>query len=151
MFSEDIVYKLQHSNSGDWGPVSKLQTERAYHQSVVVDNQLYLVGGVDQEGSLISDIEMVTRSKWMPEMKYGRSMFGMCSFAGFIFVAGGVNDGDFAVLDKCEVYRSDFYEWMQVASMNRKRTAFALVYFQQKIWAIGGSTELRTIFDDMET
>ena len=73
--------------------------------------------------------------------------FGMCSFAGCIFVAGGFQHD---VLDKCEVYSFVTCEWTEVSNMNTKRISFPLIYFQNEIWAIGGwSNEI--CLDTIET
>ena len=72
----------------------------------------------------------------------------MCSFAGCIFVAGGFQNNN--VLDKCEVYSFESCEWIEASSMNTKRGAFPLIYFQEKIWAIGGWSN-GTSIDTIET
>ena len=77
-------------------------------------------------------------------MHIERSSFGMCSFAGSIFVAGGIYDNN-EVLDKCEFYSTASCEWIAASSMNTKRELFALIYFQDKIWAIGGRSREASI------
>ena len=73
----------------------------------------------------------------------------MYSFSGCIFVAGGLQNDD-KVLDKCEVYRFKSSKWTEVSSMNTKRDAFALIYFQDKIQAIGDWSNEK-IIDTIET
>ena len=72
-----------------------------------------------------------------PPMHNKRSAFGMCTFAGCVFVAGG-KIKKIHPLSSCEVYNTMSCEWTEVASMNTKRSSFPLVYFQDKVWAIGG-------------
>ena len=78
-----------------------------------------------------------------------RYQFGMCSFAGCIFVAGGCKQNNY-VFDKCEVYSFESCEWTETSSMNTKRSSLSLIYFQDKIWAIGGLSNGIT-FDTIET
>ena len=106
---------------------------------------MYVVGGVKNiEGLADSEIMSINKedktvNPTIPTMHYERWLFGMCSFAGCIFVAGGYNDDDKdGTLDKSEVYSTESCKWIKVSSMNTKRSEFALIYFQSKVWAIGG-------------
>ena len=78
-----------------------------------------------------------------------RYQFGMCSFAGCIFVAGGFKEKD-DLLDKCEVYSFESCEWTEISSLNTKKGCFPLIYFQDKVWAIGGLSNGAS-FDTIET
>ena len=80
-------------------------------------------------------------------MKYERCFFGISSFAGCIFVAGGYYNDLERTVDKCEVYSTESCEWTEVSSMNTKRRACALIYFQDKLWVNGGmnTTYMETI------
>ena len=51
---------------------------------------------------------------------------------------------------KCEVYSAESGEWSEVSSMNTSRMAFALTYFQDKVWAIGGDSNMN-LLDTVET
>ena len=88
-----------------------------------------------------------------PRLHNKRSVFGMCSFAGCIFVAGGnykINSKSCLPFASCEVYNTESCEWTEVASMNTKRSSFPLVYFQEKVWAIGGRSN-KNVLDTIET
>ena len=118
-----------------------MKSERCAHQSTIIGDKIYLVGGCN--GTQLADTEIIPISKndktlmpRIPTMHNRRMVFGMCSFAGCIFVAGGYsNDKELA---KCEVYSTESCEWTKVSSMNTQRRSFALIYFQNKVWAIGG-------------
>ena len=119
---------------------------------------MYLIGGYQksiEDYSCLADTEIIPISKKVtrincsiPSMKNARAIFGMCCFAGCIFVAGGCQKEPY--LDKCEVYSFKSCKWTQVSSMNAKRCRFALIYFQYKIWAIGGYSN-NTHLDTIET
>ena len=84
-----------------------------------------------------------------PPMHNKRSSFGMCSFAGCVFVAGG-KIKTFHLLSSCEVYSTESCEWTEIANMNTKRNSFPLVYFHDKVWAIGGYSN-QNVLDTIET
>ena len=115
-----------------------------------------MIGGYDKDGNDSADTETILISKnvtrlnhTIPLMHNERYRFGMCSFAGCMFVAGGLQNKNEA-FDKCEVYSFESCEWIQVSSMNIKRGCFPLLYFQDQIWAIGGWSN-RTSLDTIET
>ena len=133
-----------------------MKSSRYAHQSVILGNQLHLIGGSNQVKLSFDDSETIPISKnfrgqnyTIPEMHNGRRYFGMCSFARFIFVAGGIQNYN-GYLDKCEVYSLELSKWTEVSSMNTKRSNFALIYFDDKIWAIGGYSN-GTHLDTIET
>ena len=144
----NAVYKLK-LNSSKWEVFSELNSKRSSHQSTIIGDKIYLVGGYNGR-SRLADTEIISINKndktlmpriptipTIPSMHYRRSGFGMCSFAGCIFVAGGKYNKN-ETLDKCELYSIESYKWIEASSMNIKREAFALIYFHNRIWAIGG-------------
>ena len=136
----NTVYNL-NLKSSKWEVFSELKSKRYAHQSTIIGDKMFLVGGFNDTD--LADTAVIPISKQVktvtsriPAMHNRRSYFGMCSFARCIFVAGGYNDND-KTLDKCEVYSTESCEWIEASSMNTKRRSFALIYFQDKIWAIG--------------
>ena len=149
----DIVYKL-NLMSRKWEVFSELKSKRCGHQSTIIGDKMYLVGGYN--GFYSADTEVIPIRKkdqsldsMIPAMHYKRKFFGMCSFVGCIFVAGGKPNTN-KVIDKCEIYSIESRHWIEASSMNTKRSKFALVYFEDKIWAIGGRLN-KTPLDSIET
>ena len=136
------VFKL-NVKSKKWEHFTELKSVRSSHQSTIIENQLHLIGGSKKRYCLADTVSIPITKKLtkqtpkFPTMHNKRRYFGMCSFAGCIVVAGGQNN-ELGYLDKCEVYSFESCEWTEVSSMNTKRGMFALIYFQNKIWAIGG-------------
>ena len=149
----DAVNKL-NLKSGKWEAFLGLKSRRCAHQSTIVGDKMYLVGGYN--GTHLADTEIIPISKndktvipTIPPMHIERCVFGMCSFGGCIFVAGGMYNRN-ETLDKCEVYSTESCKWIEASSMNTKRSSFPLIYFQDIIWAIGGRSH-KAILDTIET
>ena len=156
------VYKL-NLKSSKWKLLTMLKQERCGHQSTIIEDKIYLVGGnntyfyenvICQDGLIDNKIIPISKkvtniSSTMSAMNIKRTYFGMCSFAGCIFIAGGFSNKNTS-LDKCEIYSTESCEWIPASSMNTKRSRLALIYFQNKIWAMGGTTK-RIINDSIET
>ena len=136
-----------------------MQSERAFHQTIVFCNRLYLVGGLrnGNPSAKIGINESIPLNKnslnigfGFPPMLEKRCAFGMCSFGECFIVAGGVNSTN--VLKACEIFTPQSSEWIKIADMNFKKCFFTLTYFQQKVWAIGGFDSVDgESFDTIET
>ena len=131
-----------------------MKAKRAFHQSVILENYLHLVGGrktsVTNEYILINQKNSSNFLEFSPMLEK-RCFFGMCSFGDCVIVAGGGTDTD--VLKSCEIFTPEAGKWLKIADMNVKRYYFTLTYFQQKVWAIGGcDKKFRSkSFDTIET
>ena len=148
------VYKL-NPKSNTWERITNLKSKRTCHKSFIVEGNVCFIGG-HNDGLLLENIEVMPISKNLknktvapPPMHNKRNNFGMCTFAGCVFVAGGLNEHHLRYAS-CEVYNTDSCKWTEIASMNTKKTSFPLVYFQDKVWAIGGFSN-QNILDTIET
>ena len=148
------VYKL-NSKANTWDRITNLKSKRAGHKSFIVEGSVYFLGGhnngVSFENTEVMPISRNLKNKTVaqPPMHNKRHLFGMCSFAGCVFVAGGYVEHDLRYAS-CEVYNTESCEWTEIASMNTKRRSFPLVYFQNKVWAIGGLSN-KIVLDTIET
>ena len=120
-----------------------MKSKRVSHQSFIFEGNVYFIGGLNN-GLLLKNTEVLTFNESLkgktvapPPMHNKRDSFGMCTFARCVFVAGGYGEHNLRFAS-CEVYSTKSCEWTEVASMNTKRNSFPLVYFQDKVWAIGG-------------
>ena len=126
-----------------------MQSERAFHQSIILKDKLYLVGGRRNDKTSADTCETLDTHQSFslnnsdsdvgfdfPPMLEKRCSFGMCSFGECVIVAGGEGDSD--ALKACEIFTPQAGKWLKIADMNTKRCYFTLTYFQQKVWAIGG-------------
>ena len=89
------VYKL-NSKAISWEKITNLKSKRNSHQSFIIEGNVYLTGGCNN-GLLLENTEVMTVSKNMknktlapPPMHNKRHLFGVCSFAGCVLVAGGI-------------------------------------------------------------
>ena len=131
------------TNIGKWNQFKLMGTHKCGHQSIIKEDQMYLIGGYNVSDSVESaenevvSLNEVLATKAFPFMHNKRSSFGMCSLAECVFVGGGFQN-KCGYLDKCEIYSFGTCEWTEISSMKNKRVDFTLTYFEGKIWAIGG-------------
>ena len=135
----DSIYKL-YLKSGEWKRFNKLEVERFHYQPVAVESKMHLLGGFNRTSLTCTETfsrQTLNLCDNVPAMHGERNKFAVCSVAGLTFATGGVRDKvEFS--KQCEVYSSERRSWTRVASMNAERSAFSMIYFQRKLWAIGG-------------
>ena len=141
LVSNKFVYKM-NLKSGNCENVAELKSTRYNHGSIVIGDNLCLIGGIDNSVSADTEIvsinsKVTSLNSTIPLMHNRRTSFGSCSFGACLFVAGGACSKVEAT-DKCEIYSTESCRWIEASSMNTKRCSFALIHFQDKIWAIGG-------------
>ena len=106
----------------------------------VINKKVYLVGGYKEGEKFTSSVEVVDKNFQITKassMIVGRQLHGMCAFDNrYLIVAGGRNHT--GTLKSCEIYDSFTDKWEETCALSDVRFAFSLVYFNNKVLAIGG-------------
>ena len=137
-----------------WSPSSKtIPQNQAYHECVAVQGKIYSIGdhhpftspGIPADGVVY--IYDPATGNWssgtqMPAT-LGVGLAGMDALDGFIYVAGGVGQGDRSDLSNRTLrYNPATDVWDLMANMSAPRHSFELVAFHGKLYAIGGYVRL---------
>jgi len=129
------------SKSKDIGNLSLL---RVHGRSVVVGNMIYLLGGKNEKGESVPEIEAYSpetnSSKIIGTMPDGRRRFCACSFAGMIFVFGGT---DFAT--SCKMFDPESKVWYKKTDMTDGRVDAACTVYKEKIVVSGGISHSNSV------
>jgi hypothetical protein len=122
--------------------LAPMTTARMYHASAVLDNKLYVMGGImggnnnDGFTSVVSveclDLETGQWSEVAP-MSAPRDSHGAAVLGGNIYMAGGT-----PVETLVERFDPDTNQWKAVTPMNTPRTTHGLVSADGKLFAVGG-------------
>ena len=96
-------------NTNKWDPFRELKSGRISHQSTIIAGNIYLISGSKNNNTEVIPLTENTKNKnlTISKMHNTRLAFGMCSFAGCVFVCGGYNK-HFGSIDECEVYSRKF-------------------------------------------
>ena len=138
-------------NSGKWEACAELKTTGSDHQTVEIGGKLVTVVSYhkkinwrDMEVMLLTENPTqpeVKQAQTSAEMHHKRVGFAVCSFHECILVSGGGTVDDAGQINNtrtCELFTFESNRWVEVAKMNFSRCAHAMVYFDDKAWAIGG-------------
>ncbi|KAJ8350930.1 hypothetical protein SKAU_G00260600 [Synaphobranchus kaupii] len=131
-----------------------LQTERTHIRSV--SSHLLVLGGVMRQQLLVSRelrlYEEETQAwRALQPMETPRYQHGVALIGNFLYIVGGQSNYDTkgkTAVDSVYRYDPRFDRWLQVASLNEKRTFFHLSALKEKLYAVGGrntSGEIDTV------
>lgn len=131
-----------------------LQTERTQIRSD--DTHILALGGVMRQQLVVSRELRLYDEKtghWraLRPMEAPRYQHGVALLGGFLFIVGGQSTYDTkgkTAIDSAYRYDPRFDKWLQIASLNEKRTFFHLSALKGKLFAVGGrnaSGEIDTV------
>ncbi|XP_058509090.1 kelch-like protein 9 [Solea solea] len=131
-----------------------LQTERTQIRSD--STHILALGGVMRQQLVVSRElrlydEKTGHWKALQPMEAPRYQHGVALLGGFLFIVGGQSTYDTkgkTAIDSAYRYDPRFDKWLQIASLNEKRTFFHLSALKGKLFAVGGrntSGEIDTV------
>ena len=126
-----------------WSSIGRMLTPRSEHVALVLNNVIYAVGGVDNQGHSLSSMEFykVEEDKWyythsMNDMRVGLAATG---HAGQVFVVGGTTGmGEGCLLDGVESYAPTTNKWTQRSNFPLPLCHGSLIDINGALYHIGG-------------
>uniref|UniRef100_A0A8C5NH11 Kelch-like protein 9 n=1 Tax=Gouania willdenowi TaxID=441366 RepID=A0A8C5NH11_GOUWI len=124
-----------------------LQTERTRIRSKAT--HILALGGVMRQQLVVSrELRLYdeTNRHWkaLKPMDVPRYQHGVALLGGFLFIVGGQSTYDTkgkTAIDSAYRYDPRFNKWLQIASLNEKRTFFHLSALHGKLFAVGGRND----------
>jgi N-acetylneuraminic acid mutarotase len=118
-----------------------LSTPRAYATAVALDDSIYVMGGVDNDGHILNSVEVYdpTKDQWhyADSMHYRRKGASAAAFGDSIFVFGG--GGEYGVLHRAiEVYSPQDGTWLMGDTTIYGRAFHHAVRIKGYIYIFGG-------------
>ncbi|KAL3990981.1 Kelch motif family protein [Acanthocheilonema viteae] len=137
------IVEILDINDNKWKRVKTFEDDRrvAYHESIVIDNKLYIIGGFEgtQYFNTVRCYDSETK-EWceLAPMHYARCYISACEINGTIIVAGG-SDGRLR-LRTAEIYDASKNQWTKIRSMIQRRSDAAACAMGGKMYVAGGYT-----------
>ena len=123
-----------------------------------LNHRIYLVGGYNNTDEISSSVDVVDKhfqSTKASSMNIARADFGISKFDDrFTLVAGGYigkNNNCNVYTKSCEIRDSFTDKWEKTSDLMISRGNFPLVYFNEKMLAIGGDSEKDGVLDSIES
>ncbi len=125
-----------------WTTKAPMETGRYDHEAVVLDGQVYIIGGQTTGAATLNSVEQYNpvTDTWTTKapMTYARYGHQVSVVDGKIYTIGGM--GSSGSMYSLEEYNPSTNTWSTKASMNTGRGYFATAVVNGKIYAMGGSS-----------
>ena len=132
---------------GGWVYTDK---QRGYHCSVVLNGELYVIGGENTIDGILDSVKKYNpiTNIWvdLTPIQTARTTFDACVLNGEIYIYGGETSSG-VTLDSVEKYNTTENKWTYVSPMKEKRKQFGSITFNGKIYVVcghDGSSPLRS-------
>ncbi len=128
-----------------WTAMASMPTARTGHSVAVVNNKVYVIGGINGSGYLntVEEYNPATNS-WATRaaMPTRRAEAAAAVLDGKIYVMGGTNG---SVQHKTEIYDPATNSWVNTANLLTGRANLSAVAIGGKIYALGGTTNTAAV------
>lgn len=123
--------------------ITQMPIGRKKHSAVVVGCKMYIIGGWGERGVIGNVNSYCTMKKtWKTEPSLQTARYGFaaagCNVKKEIYVCGGFSAPG-SPLATCESYKIGEPAWKMAGNLLSPRAWFALVFFEKKMYAIGGT------------
>ncbi|KAJ8281223.1 hypothetical protein GJAV_G00064990 [Gymnothorax javanicus] len=143
---------LYDPNRQLWIDLASMSIGRTGHGVVAAEGYLFVVGGVDENKTVLSSGERYDpdTNTWspIPPMSQARQNFGIAELDGLIHVLGGEDGG--TELLTIEVYDPHTKTWTTQGSMSMVRKIGCYATMNKKIYAMGGGSYGK-LYDSVES
>ncbi|XP_054153324.1 kelch-like protein 18 [Oppia nitens] len=127
-----------------WAVVSPLNIKRYGLGAAVINNTIYVCGGLNTNELSIKSCEYFTRetNEWMftNPMLTARDFHELVAHEGCLYAIGGNSNNNNQSVNTVEKYEHSSQTWEQVANMTSARSSFGAISFMGKIYVCGGRT-----------
>ena len=139
-FAETATLRIFDPSSG-WSTGTDIPTPRSYASAVVLNGNIYVMGGYSQSGGQVVDnvdIYSIASNTWST----GISLPSPLAFAraavlnSEIYISGGTIDGTVALQT---MYKFDGATWSQETNMPDARMAHGMIEYNNYLYVFGGA------------
>jgi N-acetylneuraminic acid mutarotase len=139
--------------SQGWDDVEPMPEARYGMSAVVIDGQIYVIGGRDRRNVTRSILRYDPMSnQWsadLRQMAEARSDAAAVVFGDRIYVIGGV-DRQGEVVEDVEVYDPTENRWSEISGLNDERYGHSAVVLDGRIYVVGGVDEKNHLLESVE-
>ena len=140
-------------DSRNWQIRSPMPTARTGVSAVVLNGQVYVMGGMDAQGKVLDVVERYDpqNDTWhpAPALRTARVNAAAVVYNGDIVLVGG-RDSLGAALKKVEIFVAAENDWNSFDNMEEEREGPAIVVLENELYVMGGSNLNENILDSVE-
>jgi len=135
--------------SNQWRQLTDLPSKRFLHGSVLINDQVYMVGGMENKTIEKYNCES-KKLKEVNKMKKNRYFFGICPYKSDQFIVAGGYESS-SITSTCFSYNTTTNRFKQIGDLaDGVRYGLYLVNCRGTVYAIGGCNESEETLDTIE-
>ena len=143
-----VLFSAGHKTAPEWKAKARCEEARLKASLVALDGLLYYIGGWNLPSRCTNTVECYVpeMNEWnyCAELNTARCMAGCVATEKHIFIIGGgttLRPQRASVLSSVEKYDPDEDSWSYVSALKEARSEPGCVYWNGKIYAIGGNID----------
>ncbi|XP_070559808.1 kelch-like protein 31 [Ptychodera flava] len=139
--------------SKKWEDIAPMKTSRVFFQVAVLYGQLYVVGGQDAKGRILSSVERYDSAtntwRYTASLSSPRYAVSVAPHRGMLFAVGGYNDnGKTPVLSTVECYDPHSDLWTEKSPLRYARCHASMADVVGKLYLFGGMVKTNSSDED---
>ena len=129
-----------------WKTAASMETSRADHSAVVLQEHIYVIAGHDASGVCLNSVECYNplTDQWsrISNLLKARRCTAVATVCEKIIVVGGFGDMTARTIEpSCEIYHPNTNQWSLVSSPGIPRAASSAVSIDDLVYLFGGENE----------
>ncbi|NLD98794.1 MAG: hypothetical protein GX640_02875 [Fibrobacter sp.] len=135
-----------------WQKVPDLPRGRYYYGASVVDDIIYIIGGVGNSGYALNilGINPVSDTSWqtITELPYSRTGIACCVYAGKIYITGGSSvssDSEVSISDSIHIFDPESKTIIGIGKLSSPRAYHQIACINEKMYVFGGYDGNKTL------
>ncbi|KAJ7360613.1 Kelch-like member 35 [Desmophyllum pertusum] len=137
--------KIYNVTLDEWRQVASMETPRAGHSAVVLQEHIYVIAGHDGTACQNSvECYNPLTDQWtnISNLSKARRFAGAAAAGGKVVVVGGFGDMTVTTIEpSCEMFEPSTNQWSLVASPGIPRAACGIVSIDDTVYLFGGENE----------
>ena len=148
-----VHQNIYAQSSRTWQNKASMPTARTGVSAVVIDDMVYVMGGIDASGNILDVVEIYNpeTDSWTPgpNLRTARYNFAAVVYNEQIFVLGG-HDNDDESSKKVEVFSSSENRWDSFDNLEEEREGLGAVVIDDNLFVMGGANGSGDILGSVE-
>ena len=138
--------KIYNPVLDEWKTAASMETSRAGHSAIVLQEHIYVIAGYDASGVCLNSVECYNplTDQWsrISNLLKARRCAAVATVCEKIIVVGGFDDMSARTIEpSCEIYHPNTNQWNQVSSPGIPRAASSAVSIDDLVYLFGGENE----------
>ena len=150
-----LIILSSMAGAGKWEDGVPMNTAREGAASAAMGDYIYVLGGKTLNNNILNTVERfnINTGIWETSVaSFSRPRMNAAAIVhnNKIFLTGGRSSPSGEAIAYVEIYDTAQNQWQSAQDMHKQREGHALVFFNNRVYAIGGARDQTHLVDDIE-